>query len=643
MAQPTAGKVLYGLLFIVILPLYLAIWADTVGARVNLPAPALPSVGLALAGVGGVLMIAGIWMLFIHGGGLPMNAYPPPRYVNRGIYRWLAHPIYLGFCLACVGLSLALGSSGGLWLVAPVAALGCVALVWGFERHDLRRRFGGAVQRPWFRLPPATDEKPQWRDFISVAALVFVPWLILYEGVASYIGVIEPVVDSMLWLERSLPVWETSEAFYLLTYPFVVVAPLLARSRRDLRAFAFSGLMATMIVIPFYLTLPVVAPFRPFEPTTYWGEFIRLQQSIDNPATAFPAFHVTWSLLAARLYVRRVPRLRALWWCLAAAMALSSWTTGMHAFLDVIAGIAVFAFTLAPDQVWHWLRRASERMANSWRDWRVGPARLINHGLYGGAAAAIGCLIAGGFLGSVGLDAILVIGLCTIAAAGIWAQAVEGSDRLLRPFGFFGGMLGALGGALLADVVFQLETWHALAAMTVAAPWIQAIGRLRCLVQGCCHGAPAPVRVGIRYHHPQSRVHRLAGLRGQPLHPTPLYSIFGNVLIGFIVFRLAQVEASAGIVVGVYLMLSGLSRFVEEAYRGEPQTPVIAGLKLYQWLSIGCLIAGSAITMLDTPPLSAGDGLGLTIWMGAGLLGILVSAAMGVDLPRSNRRFARLT
>ncbi len=39
-----------------------------------------------------------------------------------------------------------------------------------------------------------------------------------------------------------------------------------------------------------------------------------------------------------------------------------------------------------------------------------------------------------------------------------------------------------------------------------------------------------------------------------------------------------------------------LHRFVEEGYRDEPQTAIIAGLRLYQWIAIALTIAGALIT-----------------------------------------------
>ena len=77
------------------------------------------------------------------------NAFPPPRLVTTGLYAIAAHPIYLGFLLICAGASLSMSSAAGLWVVTPLAALGCASLLVGFESIDLERRFGiGARHQP---------------------------------------------------------------------------------------------------------------------------------------------------------------------------------------------------------------------------------------------------------------------------------------------------------------------------------------------------------------------------------------------------------------------------------------------------------------------------------------------------------------
>jgi FtsH-binding integral membrane protein len=88
-------------------------------------------------------------------------------------------------------------------------------------------------------------------------------------------------------------------------------------------------------------------------------------------------------------------------------------------------------------------------------------------------------------------------------------------------------------------------------------------------------------------------------------------------------------------------VLGGLARFVEEHYRGEPQTMERWGLRTYQWFAAGFVVAGLAVLSLDSPVLEgvrAGPA-----WWGAGLVALVYAIAMGVEFPRSNARGSRLS
>src|SRR3954469_6940256 len=166
------GKILYAVLFIVALPALLSAWATVADTSVPLPTVGSPSAGVALMICGGGLMLSGMAALVVYGKGLPMNAYPPARYVTRGAYRLTSHPIYTGFSILCVGVAIAADSPAGLWLVSPAVILGCVALVQGFEKHDLRRRFGRSDVRPLVHLPESETAPLTFTDVTSVYVLV---------------------------------------------------------------------------------------------------------------------------------------------------------------------------------------------------------------------------------------------------------------------------------------------------------------------------------------------------------------------------------------------------------------------------------------------------------------------------------------
>ena len=98
-----AARIAYAALFCAVLPVLLVLWARATADAVTLPAYGWPALAFLLAIAGGLLLPAGMYSLWRHGGGLPMNAFPPPRLVARGIYSVIPHPIYTGFCLMEIG------------------------------------------------------------------------------------------------------------------------------------------------------------------------------------------------------------------------------------------------------------------------------------------------------------------------------------------------------------------------------------------------------------------------------------------------------------------------------------------------------------------------------------------------------------
>ncbi len=638
--RSNTGKILYGAVFTLLLPLGLVLWAIGAETNVSLPAVASAPAGAVLSIAGLFLMIAGMVALKRHGHGVPMNAFPPPEFVTRGPYRWVSHPIYLGFALLCFGISIWSGSSSGFWLVSPVVVGGIISLLMGYEIIDLKKRFSN-MPRPLLSLPPDSSERPTASERWMVSAGVLGLWVALYEALAL-IPVPAGSAVTYFPFEMQWPVIEWSEPFYAATYIVVGLTPFIAATRSSLRRFALHGWIADGLMILFFVGIPLVAPPRPFVPSGIFGELLAFERAIDTKANAFPSYHVIWILLSIACYHERFPRARWFWWTLGAAMILSCLTTGQHALIDVLAGLVIGAAILRADRLWETLRRLAERIANSWHEWRWGPVRLINHGLYAGIGSFLAVSIVGTLLGPGEVETTLCVAISALITSALWAQIVEGSPSLLRPYGYYGGVVGIIVGAFLSWPLFGTNPWLPLAAYSVAGPWVQSWGRIRCLVQGCCHGCEAPPGLGIIYRHPRSRVVRLSTLAGVPLHPTPLYSMLWNVVIAVILTRLWFGGCPLSLIGGLYLILTGVGRFVEEAYRGEPQTRIALGLRFYQWIAIVTVVAGAVVTAVGSDPapfplfpppevILAGAAFGLVTW-----------GALGLDFPGSNRRFARL-
>jgi hypothetical protein len=457
---------------------------------------------------------------------------------------------------------------------------------------------------------------------------VLLPWLAIYEVIAT-LGVQRGSLDTRFPFETELPVWTWTEPIYASVYVVALFAPLLIRTKRDLRTLMVRSWLAMATVFPLYLFLPTHAPFRGFAGGGFWPDMLRLERALDVPALALPSFHVIWAIFCGCALRSRVA---TVW---AAAVSVSCVTNGMHAIADVLAGGVWAWVVLRHERVWDFIRSGTETIANSWREWRICRFRLINHGFYGGLSTLVCLAIVASLTGDAAMTA--VTAAAGLAGGALWAQWVEGSPRLMRPFGFYGGLFAVVAASFLAPA-----PWLILGAYGVAGPWLQALGRLRCLVQGCCHGRPCDPRIGIRYTQPRSRVLRIAGLAGTPVHATPLYSIACNLLTALVTARLWSAGAPLGMIGGAFLLLNGLGRFVEEAYRGEPQTAVYAGLRFYQWIAIGTVVAGAVVTTVRTsaPPDAQITWTGLAV---AVVFAVVAGLALGFDAPDSNRRFGRLT
>ncbi len=511
----------------------------------------------------------------------------------------------------------------------------------GFENDRTRALFGDQDYRTFFSLPLPDDNLPLFSDRISALLLAFIPWAIVYEAFI-YAGIPKGAIATNLPFENDLTVWEYSAAFYLFTYLFVIMIPLVISTRGHLRSFIGDTWLATIICGLIYFVFPFIVEQRDVNPGTFFGNLLLFDRSLDGEGGALPSFHVIWAFIAARYFSYSIRKSAWLWYSIAVLISLSCITTGNHSIPDVVAGFCVVLVVFYRKNIWNIIRQLSERLANSWKEWRFGPVRIINHGFYGGAAGFAGMTIAGSFLGPRYAVAGFIVLIMVIIGAGLWAQFIEGSPKLLRPYGYYGGLSGGIIACILIAAFTDLGFFTLMGAFAMAGPWIQATGRLRCLVQGCCHGRPCDEGLGIRFTHHLSRVNKISGLNGVALHPTQLYSIGCNVFSGFILIRLYTLGMPASFIIGIYFILNGLGRFVEESLRGEAQTPYWAGMRIYQWIAIINIVLGAIITTIHSETMLSLQFNVISILLGT-VMGLLVMFASGVDFPESDKRFARLT
>jgi len=635
------AKIGYGALFVCLLPTLLVFWARYTEVLIRLPIPLNPYLAYFLFVMGLCLVFLGMGALWIKGKGLPMNAFPPLYFVQTGVYGLFHHPIYVGSVMACFGFSMITGSSAGFWLVSPLFTLMVIAYVVGFENEKIRGQFGKTSHTTRFDVPPSTNQKASISEKLRLYIWVYLPWLGVYE-LFVFLGVPKDAISTHLPLDEFIPFRESSVLAYSFVYLYAFFVPWVLQSQKDVFQFFRQSLWGMILIGMCYLCFPFVAEQQDITSSSFFTDWILWERGMDSKAAALPSYHVFWAWIAAQYCARRFPKMAILHYFIAVVISISCLTTGNHTILDVVTGWLVWLVLRDLDKTWNYLQRFFEKIANDWKEWHFGSIRLINHGFYAGLAGMVGSWMMASLLGDTHISVIFVIGIAGIVGAALWAQFVEGSPMLLRPYGYYGSVLGVPLGCVVASMIFGKSANSLIAITIMAAPWIQCIGRLRCLVQGCCHGKLTEGSVGICFHHPKSRVNKMAGWSGKRLYPTQIYSIGANFFIGLLLLRLVHLGMPVNFITGMYLILNGLSRFVEEHFRGEPQTPYFWGMRVYQWLALASIVAGGLFTCLKTLETLQFQGNIQSLWVALGF-GVLTTIAYGVDFPKSNQRFSRLS
>lgn len=617
------GKLLYAFIFLVLVPVLQWTWANALDKVIKLPGIHATEAGWSLLITGLIIMLWGMYALYRYGKGLPMNGYPPPHLVKYGPYRFLRHPIYWGY--VCLGLGVFLWKDipSGIWIVIPFTILCITALVWGYEEPDLQKRFG-KQGRDVILDPPAAVFGP----VSHIRRIVATGWLFFFLLLGNFI---------VLFFHRDMLSASPDQEFdwiagqekiiLFISLVFIWITSLFITIEAELRHWFRSVLIG--LIIHFYGAL-------------------LMPQLLAN---YFPAAVGDWSYLSVPPFVIFITgwlaakQLKKAGWILlifSTCLFILLLQTTPFFYFDLFISLLIAVLSLNYYFVWWLIRSAAEWLANSWKEWRIGPVRIINHGFYVGAGAFLGMLFAGYLAGPGYAWAMLLFLVIVVFAAAIWAQAIEGSDKLKRPFGYYGAVAGiAIAGLILYALGYRI--WLLIGVISVVMPWVQAIGRFRCLINGCCHGAPTQNELlGIRFFHERSRVSRISHLKGKYLHPTQLYSMLWLAVIGFFLLFLWYKQVSYPFIFGMYLILTGAGRFVEEAFRGEIQTPVWKGLRLYQWASIFTILAGMYFCILPQPIVIHQPSIDWSILIASLFGGLFVLFAMGIDFPGSDRRFSRL-
>jgi len=182
-----------------------------------------------------------------------------------------------------------------------------------------------------------------------------------------------------------------------------------------------------------------------------------------------------------------------------------------------------------------------------------------------------------------------------------WKAALnQGNLPVTAEKSFLGGVLGGLLGVFLAQRLLRFR-YPVSDAFAFALPIGLAIGRIGCLLGGCCFGIPTNLPWAITYpvNSHAYNTHLAKGLIGPdastslPIHPTQLYEIvFLLATVAILLISRKRLKRS-GSLFYLFIVLYSSLRFLEEFVREGGSAA--SGLKPEQW---GLLLVFLSVSIL---------------------------------------------
>ncbi len=210
--------------------------------------------------------------------------------------------------------------------------------------------------------------------------------------------------------------------------------------------------------------------------------------------------------------------------------------------------------------------------------------RAVRAGLdVGRVTAALALGVAGALAG-----AWLLFVAVEVFRSGDWLVAVERGGRV-----FLGGLLGGGVSLALAARALGLPVTTLADCAAPALPLGHAIGRVGCLLGGCCFGAPWDGPLAITYTDPRAPGAHPA----VPRHAWPLYEAGALLLVAAAVAAWGargREPARAGDALARYALLYGVLRVGLEPLRGDVVRGVAHGVSTSQGLGV-CVALGAGL------------------------------------------------
>ncbi len=176
-----------------------------------------------------------------------------------------------------------------------------------------------------------------------------------------------------------------------------------------------------------------------------------------------------------------------------------------------------------------------------------------------------------------------VVGARLIHVIDNWSYFSDNPSEIIGGSGL--GIFGAiLGGTLTGIVYMKVKNIPIGRVCDIAAYGLilaQAIGRVGCLINGCCHGRTTSLPWGVMWTNPDTEAELIA--QQHDVHPTQAYELLWDLLIFALIWKLRKKVRVPGAIYLIYISTYSAGRFMisflrvnEDEWLGLQQAQIVS-------------------------------------------------------------------
>lgn len=160
-------------------------------------------------------------------------------------------------------------------------------------------------------------------------------------------------------------------------------------------------------------------------------------------------------------------------------------------------------------------------------------------------------------------------------------------------FVFYGGFFGALIGAIIFLRMRKESFWSWADFMAPILAFGYGVGRIGCLLNGCCFGRECMLPWAIEFSH--------TGLPAGLRHPTQIYATLWELCAVVILLflerrrKIRPASLQTGKLFLLWLFLHSTGRLIMEYFRDDFRGEIYFGFSISSWISIMILVSIVAI------------------------------------------------